>query len=138
MFTIEELADYLETSIADINESRFTVLSAKAHALITAYKPDLPENYDEWPDGAKAVALDVVARAWQQADVAGVNSISTMAGPFQQTRQFSASAGSVWLSKQDKAILNGGRGGHGAYAVDLNVNSTYGRAWLSPEEWRPL
>lgn len=138
MFTIEDLANYLDVEPGDVNETRFAVLSAKARALIEAYKTDLPEDYDDWPAGAKAVALDVVARAWQQQDVAGVTSIANTAGPFQQTRQFSSSAGSVWLSKQDKAILSGGSGGRGAFAVDLNVNSELGRLWLRPDEWRPL
>lgn len=138
MFSLADFAAFLDVPEDTINETRLNVLTAKAEALIRNYARDLPEDFAEWPAGAKAVAMDVVGRAWQQADMAGVDSLATTAGPFSQTRQFSASAGSVWLSKQDKAILGGG-GGSGAYSIDLTPEDAQrGREWLTPDTWRPL
>lgn len=137
VFSLADFAAFLDVPEDSINETRLNVLTAKAEALIRGYARSLPEDYVEWPEGAKAVALDVVARAWQQADMAGVDSLATTAGPFSQTRQFSSSAGSVWLSKQDKAILSGGAaGGRGAYAIDMTPDAAWhGRMWRAPDEW---
>lgn len=138
MFTIQDLADYTGLDVEDIPEARFKALVAEAEALIRAQARKLPADYLEWPESAKAVALRIVARVFEHRDIIGVTNASMTAGPFTTNTTYStdATAGSLYLTKQDKILL-GAAGGSKAYVVDMTPrNRAQDRVWVTPTWWK--
>lgn len=120
MLTIQNLADYLQVDMDTINPANFQLALDEVEVLIRSYANSLPEDVSEWPKSATVVALRVMSRGAATADLAGLSSFNQSAGPFQQSFGVSenTSSGSFYLTKQDKAILDGrGRKG-GAYAIE--------------------
>lgn len=133
MFTLQDLADFMEVEVEELNSTRVRVLSSKTEALIRRVARDLPDEVDAWPDDVRDLGLSVVARALEQASVAGVESTSMTAGPFSQSRSFSSDAGTVWLTKQEKLLLRDDSGG-GAFMVDT-MPSHAGYRVRFPDWW---
>ena len=134
MFTLTDLAAYLEIPEDELNATKVRVLTSKAESLIRQYA-SLPDDVAEWPQQVRDLGLTVVARALTSSPVEGVASESTTAGPFSTSRSYSADAGTVWLTKAEKAMLRAG-GGSKAYAVNLLPadRETY-REWRNSWEW---
>ena len=138
MFTIQDLADYTGLDIEDIPEARFNALVAEAEALIRAQARKLPSDYVDWPEAAKSVALRIVARVFEHRDFIGVTNTSMTAGPFTTNTTYSAdaTAGSLYLTKQDKVLL-GAAGGTKAYSVDMIPRErAQNRVWVTPTWWQ--
>lgn len=120
MFTLEEFAEANDIPVGEVSPKRLEWLMREAEAVIRSYRPALPELTDEWPNAAKVVAMRVVSRAFDAADVpAGATGQNFGAGPFSMSTSFESGStnGGVWLSKQDRILLRG-RGG-GAYSVNM-------------------
>lgn len=134
MFTLADLSAFLEIPEDELNATKVRILTSKAEALIRQYAT-LPETVDEWPENIRDLGLTVVSRALTSSPVEGVASESTTAGPFSTSRSYSADAGTVWLTKAEKAMLRAG-GGSKAYAVNLMpADREDYRYWRNSWEW---
>lgn len=138
MLTRASLADYLEVDVENLSESRFELLKAEAVALILSVAPKLGEDVESWPLSAQSVGLRVLGRVYRAdlAGLTGVTQLSNTNGDYSQSRTFGdgMSGDSLWLSKQDKAILRG-FGGTKAYEIDLMPNPDERRGrWV--DTWR--
>lgn len=134
-----DLAAYSDLSVEDISAEKLTLANREVAVLIKSYATYLPDDVEVWPEGAKVVALRVLARGHEQTGFAGLSSQSVSAGPFSQSIGISetASSGSYYLTKQDKAILDRrGRKG-GAYAVNILPSDTRinGIPGYAEDEW---
>lgn len=143
MFSDSEFASYVGED--SVNSDRLDVLRREAAVLIGSYVRRLPEDTSQWPEVAKIVALRVVSRAYANAVNGlpeGATSVSYGGGPFSQSISFSESASnsSLWLTKQDKALLRSIGGGSSAYSVDMTprdtlLNPAHDRTWVSTTDW---
>lgn len=134
MISLEDFAAYIGVDVDEVDQQRFTYLMEDAEALIRSVKNGLDEDTALWPNNAVVVLRRVMARAYEDPVVEpGASNMSVTAGPF--TRQVSyssdASAGGVWLSKQDRLLL-GVNVGRSSFAVDLMPQP---RPPMNPDWW---
>lgn len=103
-----DLGTYL--GAADIDVNRATYLISLATALCTSI-------VDPLPDGADAVVLDVVARAYGNP----ANVTQQTVGPY--SASYGTVAGGLWLTRANKATLRRLGGGGGAFTIDTTPDT---------------
>lgn len=103
----DDLGTYL--NVASIDAARADQILWLAQTLCESVVTPLPT-------GAEAVILDVAARAW--VNPTNSQTTSDTAGPFSETTSYSAVAGGLWLTRQNKAVLRRLAGSGGAFTID--------------------
>lgn len=100
------LSDDLATFLgADVSVDRGALLISLAEKLCRGVVSALP-------DGAEAVVLDVVSRAYSNPQ----NLQQATTGPY--SASYGAVSGGLWLTRQNKATLRSLAGGGGAFTID--------------------
>jgi len=122
MFPVEpaDLGTYLGVTVDD----------ARAQKLIDLATALCQSIVNPLPDGAEAVVLDVVARAYSNP----TNAPQQSAGPFSVS--FGAVGGGLWLTRQNKATLRRLAGSGGAFTIDT-MPATAGTSlpWWDVNQW---
>ncbi len=113
MFTLAELASYLRVALADLDVAAATLLTTLTDGLVTAETGFLSPV----PPQAKAVALEVAARAYRNPEGWAAESLDDWSG----TRPAALAAAGVYLTEAEQRVLRRIAGGvqSGARSIRL-------------------
>ena len=103
----------LATYLLDPTISTDANKSARAQYIIDQATTLCSAVVDPLPDGADAVVLDVVTRAWSNPSNAQSQSMPV------GSVSYGAVSGGLWLTRQNRQTLRTLAGGGGAYTIDV-------------------